>query len=315
MTADKSPDTPQIDESALEKALGALASLNLSEEQMEALQSRLMVSPQELKQEVREEAWAEIEEELDLDDDPFPIELTRESDHTVTLGIGEYERSITIRYLHTGDFERMVAYIPDVVRTLYKQGPKALQGLTVQKLFTDLVRVLATPGKRAKLRRFLYQELALCLSNPKTGQIITADELRATCLPGQIIKAAQEVYTVNERFFAGLWAVVPGVIRTPLGTSIGEITKTIKSLAQQTWAFTAKNRHGGTPNGGSTNSTTPLPANTDTPSTKSEAWNLSELGGTGKLFGVETTEKAIFPGVMASSLKMTANPQEKGNLA
>ena len=304
----------ELDPEAFDKAVAQLEALRgtIPDEQLDQMLGRLFVSTEELKEELKGEVLSEIEEELELGEmaETFPLERIRESDRQVKLGYDDTERTITIRYLHMADFERMTGYIPEAIRAVYKRGPKKLKDLTVKGLVMDVIQHGFGRKGMNDFKQLCYEELAECLTNLKTGQIVTAEDLRADCLPGQLIAAAKAVYEVNERFFGELWAVVPGVIRTPLGSSFGMIMNDIKSLGLKALALRAKwLLAGGTPNGGTTSGLTPSPQNTNSASPKSGQWTSSEPGGTSRPSADAETEKGMSSGEPLKPLATTTADQ------
>lgn len=271
-----------LQDSTLSKAYEAMSKLEgVSQDELNALFGRLMASPEQLKEELRQEVIEEISAEFEVGTDEFPVEFYTESDQQIVLGMGTNQRTITIRYLNIDDFTRLSAYIPDVVRYVYKKGPALLKtgNLDFQTLLKDVMAVGVADVRKGKPTKFmikLYEELAACLSNPKTGQIVTAGYLRG-CLPGQVIKSVRKLVEVNQVFFTDLWQEVPGNIRIWLDMNFGKITKIIKTYNKKiSDSATGLASAGGIPNGGSTNGLTPLPKNTASRKQKSDSSILSE---------------------------------------
>jgi len=257
----------ELRDETLSRAYEALAKMDLPQDEMNALFGRLMASPEALKQELREEVIAEIAEEYEVGADEFPCEFYTDSDESVTLGMGANQRTLRIRYLNIDDFTRLSAYIPDVIRYLYKKGPNMLKSGNVdfQSLLKDVLSVGVSDLKGGKPSKFmikLYEELAKCLSNHATGQVISGGYLRS-CLPNQVIQAVRKLVEVNQRFFTDLWQEVPGSIRLFLDSNFGKIIAIIKTFSKKiSESVKAPDSAGGMPNGGMTNGLTPSQVST-----------------------------------------------------
>lgn len=280
-------DITKLKDEALNKVFAALAAAegDLTEDEMQEVFSRLMSSKDQLKAELREEIEAEIREEYEVDVDQFPCEFYTESDHTVTLGMGEHERKVRIRYLNLEDATRLAAYIPDAVRYVYKRGPALLENLSVQSVINDVLTTGLRDTRNGKPTKFmikLYEELAICLSNPEKDQILSASFLRA-CQPAQVIQAIRKLVEINQSFFTDLWHEVPGTIRTPVALSIGKITASIKNLGQKiTESAGALASAGGTANGGTMSGSTSSLVSTGMASGKSSGSTSSKPTASGK---------------------------------
>lgn len=264
-----------LQDSTLSKAYEAMSKLEgVSQDELNALFGRLMASPEQLKAEIRQEVIEEVAAEYEVGTDEFPCDFYTDSDKQVVLGMGANEKTINIRYLNIDDFTRQSAYIPDVVRYVYKKGPGFIKTgqLDFQTLLRDVMAVGVADMRKGKPTKFmikLYEELALCLSNPSTGQNITAGYLRG-CLPHQVIEAVKRLVQVNQTFFTGLWQEVPGTIRTWLDMNFGKITGIIKRYSKKiSESVTAQDSAGGTASGGMTNGLTPSPKSTGSQKQKS----------------------------------------------
>jgi hypothetical protein len=296
------PENKIISEEAMVQAYEALAALGdkIPEEVLSELYSRLSFSRDELKEEAREEVRKELEQDYELDAAPMEAEFIVESDETVTLGMGEYTQEIRIRYLNEEDFERLAAHIPDVVRHLYKRGPKYVKQLELNGLFGDIIKKAfkrSPDGKPSRFKIAVYQEFCKCLSNPKTGVIITPGYLLG-CKPSQIIKAIKKMVQVNRDFFIDLWAEVPGDIRTPLAMSFGITMTNIKTAGLRISELLENFAGiGGILNGGLTNLLTLLPQSMDSLKQKSGALPLSASGGT----ALQSSEEKTEPGTSTGS--------------
>lgn len=286
----------ELRDETLSKAYEAIAQLNLPQEETNALFGRLMANSEQLKAELRQEVIEEVAAEYEVGTDEFPCDFYTDSDKQVTLGMGPNERILTIRYLNIDDFTRLSAYIPDVVRYLYKKGPSMLKNgdLNFQTLLKDVMAVGVSDTRKGKPTKFMikiYEELAQCLSNPSTGQTVTAGYLRG-CLPHQVIEAVRKLVEVNQLFFTGLWQEVPGNIRTFLDTNFGKITGIIKTYSKKiSESVKAQASVGGTPNGGTTNGSTPSPSNTDSQTRKLVPSTLSPLTDTKPVSSDEKTSQ------------------------
>jgi hypothetical protein len=285
-----------LQDSTLSKAYEAMSKLEgVSQDELNALFGRLMASPEQLKAELRQEVIEEVSAEFEVGTDEFPVEFYTESDHQVVLGMGPNEKTITIRYLNIDDFTRLSAYIPDVVRYVYKKGPGFLKSgkLDFQTLLKDVMAVGVADVRKGKPTKFmikLYEELAQCLSNPSTGQNISAGYLRG-CLPNQVIQAVRKLVEVNQVFFTGLWQEVPGNIRIWLDMNFGKITGIIKTYSKKiSDSATGLASAGGTASGGMTNGSTPLPKSTDSAKQRSDASILSKPTATKQQPSAEKTK-------------------------
>ena len=301
----------EVQNQTLDQAMSAISALKgtIPDEQLEALYSRLMSSPEEMREEIEGEIRENIESEYELEaDEGFPVSLIVETDRAVSIGQGKHEQSITIRNLHMGDFERMANYIPDLVRVLYKKGPNTLKNLTAQKLLNDVIRKGLAPKTSGKFKKVFYTELALCLSNQNTDQIVSSDILRSS-RPGQIMAACKALWEENQLFFTDLWAEVPGGIRTQTATSIGKVIAIIKGLGQKSLAFNrVLDGLGGTLNGGTTNSSSP--SQSDSQTQKSEDSTSSRHGATKSQSTVRTRKKAMSAGKMAKASLIPKGQEE-----
>ncbi len=269
----------ELKDETLTKAYNALAALQseMSQGELDALFSRLMASPERMREELKAEVIEEIRSDLQIDEDPFPCDFYTESDQTVVLGMGKHERQIKIRYLNIEDATRLSAHIPDVIRYVHNKGPSLLNNLSFETLINDvLMHGLrdTSNGKPTKFMIKLYEELAACLSTP--DNYVTAGFLRA-CQPAQIINAIKRLVSVNQSFFIDLWHEVPGSIRTLVDTNFGRIMRTIKNLGQKVSASVAAlDSAGGISSGGTTSGSISLPKNTDSDSGKSKASTSSK---------------------------------------
>lgn len=303
----------ELQDSTLSKAYEAMSKLEgVSQDELNALFGRLMASPEQLKAELRQEVIEEVSAEFEVGTDEFPVEFYTESDHQVVLGMGANERTITIRYLNIDDFTRLSAYIPDVVRYVYKRGPGFLKSgkLDFQTLLKDVMAVGVADVRKGKPTKFmikLYEELAQCLSNPSTGQIITAGYLRS-CLPNQVIQAVKRLVQVNQTFFTDLWQEVPGNIRIWLDMNFGKITGIIKTYSKRiSESATALASAGGTANGGMTNGSTPSPKSTGSAKRKSDSSILLEPTATKQPPSEEKTKLDTSTGDQQRSQKKSQN--------
>jgi len=303
-----------LQDSTLSKAYEAMSKLEgVSQDELNALFGRLMASPEQLKEELRQEVIEEISAEFEVGTDEFPVEFYTESDHQVELGMGANKRTITIRYLNIDDFTRLSAYIPDVVRYVYKKGPALLKtgNLDFQTLLKDVMAVGVADVRKGKPTKFmikLYEELAACLSNPSTGQVISAGFLRG-CLPNQVIQAVRKLVEVNQVFFTGLWQEVPGNIRIWLDMNFGKITKIIKMYSRKiSDSATGLASAGGTASGGMTNGLTPLPKSTGSAKRRSDNSILSEPTDTKPQPSAEKTKQATSTGDQQRSPKKSQTP-------
>lgn len=244
-----------IETTEIEKAMMALAQAGLDPDAASELMARLTVTKDDLKaevaQEIKAEVLKEIEDEFELDADAGhePTFDGLESKRTIQMGVGEFETEVKIRWMVSLDGERMSALIPDLIRYVYKQGPKALEGLSPAKLLQDVMIMFTKKKTRKDFKNAVYTELAHWLTCG--DQKITADWLREKCQPGQIIRAALATFEVNRLFFTDLWAVLPGELTTPLTMLAGQTMKSISSLALMTSELQkASVGTGTTPNGG-----------------------------------------------------------------
>ena len=306
---------------ALNKVFAALAAAeDLTEDEMQEVFSRLMSSKDQLKAELRTEIEAEIREEYEVDVDQFPCEFYTESDHTVTLGMGEHQRTIRIRYLNIEDATRLAAYIPDAVRYVYKRGPALLENNSVHSVINDIMTTGLRDTRNGKPTKFmikLYEELAICLSNPEKDQILSASFLRS-CQPAQMIQAIRKLVEINQSFFTDLWHEVPGTIRTPVALSIGRITASIKNLGQKiTESAGVLASAGGTASGGTMSGSTSSLVSTGMASAKSSNSTLSKPTASGKAptAAKKKADTSIGVSVKASSptakAKTTTNAKAK----
>lgn len=310
-----------LQDSTLSKAYEAMAKLEgVSQDELNALFGRLMASPEQLKEELRQEVIEEVAAEYEVGTDEFPCDFYTESDKQVVLGMGPNERTLTIRYLNIDDFTRLSAYIPDVVRYLYKKGPSMLKSgdLNFQTLLKDVMAVGVSDTRKGKPTKFMikiYEELALCLSNPSTGQTLTAGYLRG-CLPHQVIEAVKRLVEVNQTFFTGLWHEVPGNIRIWLGMNFGKITGIIKKYSKKiSESVTAQDSAGGIPNGGLTNGSTPSPKSTDSRKRKSVPSTLSEPTDTKQPLNAEKTKLDTLSGDQQRNQKKSQTPTTNAALS
>lgn len=303
----------EIGEEAMVKAYEALAALGdqIPEETLSELYSRISFSREALKEEAREEVRKELEEDYELDTVPIEAEFIVESEETVTLGMGEHTREIRIRYLNEEDFERLAAHIPDVVRYLYKRGPKYVQQLELNGLFADIIKKAfkrSPDGKPSRFKIAVYQEFCKCLSNPKTGVTITPGYLLG-CKPDQIAQAFKKFVQVNRDFFIDLWAEVPGDIRTPLAMSVGMTMTNIKTVGLRISELLENFAGiGGILNGGLMSLLTQLPRSMDSLSLKSGASPSSASGAIAQQSSVEKTEPGTSTG--SPTKKRTKPPAE-----
>lgn len=289
----------ELKDETLNKAYAALAALDgeMSNDELSALFSRLMASPERMREELKAEIAEEIRNEMEIEEDPFPCEFYTESDHTVTLGMGKHERQIVIRYLNIEDATRLSAHIPDVIRYLYNKGPSVVGNLSFETLINDVLMAGLRDTRNGKPTKFmikLYEELALCLSTP--DNYVTAGFLRA-CQPAQVINAIKRLVSVNQSFFIDLWHEVPGSIRTLVDTNFGKIIKIIKNLGQKVSASVeVLDSAGGIPSGGTTNGSTPSGKSTGSDSEKSKASTLLKRSGSKRPATAAKTAKATSTG-------------------
>lgn len=258
----------------------ALAAGKMSQEEAEEAYRRLMASPDEIRQSAIDELGPDYE--LDTVDGMEPAFYT-ESETSVTLGFGENKQTFQIRFLNIDDLEILSFMVPEIWQYIQKRGLNSLK----KRKFMDLVNMAINFGLRDKrngkptvLNRKIYEVLAHCLGNPGTGRVISVQYLRG-CSGAQIADAVKKVVAVNHDFFPDLSAVLPGNMTEQLNSLIGKIiaigktaSETIQTLNESLPGL------GGTPNSGTTNLSTQLPASMDSQSPKSEISLLSEPGAT-----------------------------------
>lgn len=260
----------------------ALAAGKMTPEEAEEAYRRLMASPDEIRQSAIDELGPEYE--LDTVDDMEPA-FYSESETSITLGFGENKQTFQIRFLNIDDLEILSFMVPEIWQYIQKRGLLSLK----KRKFMDLVNLAINFGLRDKrngkptvLNRKIFEVIAHCLSNPGTNRVITVGYLRG-CSGVQISDAVKKVVAVNHDFFPDLSAVLPGNMIEQVSTLIGKISaigkqasETIQTLNESLPGL------GGTPNSGTTNSSTPLPVSTDSANPKSETLLLSGPGDTDK---------------------------------
>lgn len=242
----------KLDPEVLQRVLVAVASaegfkpddLNLALELLSIDKEALKA---EVAQEIRQEIIDDLEPEADGGFEPTFDGL--ESDRTIKMGVGAYETEVKIRWMVSVDGERIAQMIPDLIRYIYKAGPKALQGLSPLQLLNDVLVLFSKPKARADFKAAIYKELSYWLTCG--DQKVTPDFLREKCQPGQIVRAAIATFQVNQVFFTDLWAALPGQVTGPLNMLAGQIIASTRNLAQLNWDYQALlNGIGTTPTGG-----------------------------------------------------------------
>lgn len=245
---------PEIPAHLLERALTLLATDEeiAQDPSLGTMMARMTASKDDLKGEVEAEIREGIESEYELEaDGGLKLELNDlATEKKITIGVGPAAKDVWIRWLVNKDFQRYSSQIPPLVRLIYKRGPSTLQDLSPVEFLQDLYTAAHAHGM-GKLKQALYHELGQCLLD-EHGQRIPWQFFEDFCIPSDIWTVIQEVYQENHRFFIGLWACLPGDIRTPLAMTFGMAMKHIKSLAQMSLVLAQSfDGIGTTPPGGS----------------------------------------------------------------
>jgi hypothetical protein len=187
------------------------------------------------------------------------------SEHAVTLGTGEHERSLAIRYLNMDDLDFLSGLVPDIWQYVAKRGKESLKKTGFSR-FLGLVFSAARRDrvgqKPSPFSMQVFNAIAYCLSNPSTGQAVSASFLRA-CPPAQVISAIKRMVEVNNDFFPELWAELPGGLKSELTRLIGTATSFIKQIAEKSTVLKElSNGVGGISAFGGMNLENPSPQNT-----------------------------------------------------
>lgn len=253
-----------VDERSIEQAYEYLEGLRgkIPDADLEEMQRRMLSSPDEVRQETRQEL--EEEQEYDLDPvDHVPPAFYFKSDKVLKLGRGGHIREINIRFLGIDDYIQLSEQAPDAWQYMVKRGNKSLQDAGFGGFVQEMLSRTAKEQKDAKSRfvnKFL-ELLAFCLNTPNEEPVVDVSFLKA-CGMGQWAKAIQALWEVNREDFLDVWAVMPGPIRELGASVIGKIMKLIRQIESLDLTLTQLlNGIGGMLNGGSTNLLTQLQAN------------------------------------------------------
>lgn len=293
-----------IQVASIEKAFMAIANdPSIPQEDKDALRQRMMQSPDE----VRAEALEEQAEAYELDPvDEFAPAFYFYSDKSITLGKGELSRTIKIRYLNIDDLEHLASYVPDSWQYAARRGRKSLEEAGIGGFMDTMLQqalkeeknesaARQKTGKRVQnrfLNKFL-ELLAYCLNTPGEAPVVDISYLRA-CGLGQCAVAVRAIWEVNREDFLDAYRATPGPIQELVTSLTGKIMKLIKqvnslelNLAQLLSGI------GGIVSGGSTSSSTSLPANTTGQKAKSDSSTSLTPGATGTQSKAGGKKKAI----------------------
>lgn len=202
----------------------------------EQMCQRIMLDKESMRAEIEQEVRAELEPEYEMDPvDGYEPEFYMQSEHSVTLGSGEHEKTLKIRYLNMDDLDYLSGLVPDIWQYVAKRGKQSLKKTGFSR-FLGLVFTAARRdrigGKPSPFSMHVFNAMAYCLSNPSTGETVTPSFLRA-CQPSQVVQALRKVVEVNQDFFPELLAELPGGMKRELNTLIGNATSFIKQIAEK----------------------------------------------------------------------------------
>lgn len=246
-----------LDENQLEQALIHLDSLRgtMPDEHIDEMQRRLMSSPDEVAEQTR----AEIDEQMEYDLDPVddvPPAFYFESDRQITLGRGQQQKTITIRYLNPEDLGHLSTQVPDAWQFIAKKGARSLEQAGFETFMAEVLKKAVSEKKKTK-SRFYYKFLeclAYCLNTPEQEPVVDIAYLKA-CGFGQQAQAAKAIWEVNREDFLEVWAVMPGPIHELATILTGKTMKMIKKLENLELNLERiSSGFGGTSSGGQTNS-------------------------------------------------------------